>query len=148
MYGAVLLLHVLAATVWTGGHLVLTLTVLPRVLRNRAPAELLAFESGYERVGMPALIVQVISGIWLAHRLRPDVSEWTNLDDPFTRLICIKLALLAITVALAADARLRLIPNLTEDKLVSLAWHIVSVTVVSVLFVIVGVSFRTGWFVG
>ena len=58
MYGTLLLLHVLAATIWTGGHLVLALTVLPRVLRERSPAELLRFESAYERIGLPALGVQ------------------------------------------------------------------------------------------
>ena len=35
MYGWVIFLHVLAATVWTGGHLVLATTVLPRALRER-----------------------------------------------------------------------------------------------------------------
>ena len=59
MYGAILFLHILAATVWTGGHLVLAIAILPRVLRERSPAKLLEFESAYERVGIPALVVQV-----------------------------------------------------------------------------------------
>ena len=54
--------------------------------------------------------------------------------------------MLATTVAFALDARLRLIPRLSEQNLGALAWHIVPVTIVSVLFVVVGVSFRTGWF--
>ena len=36
-------------------------------------------------------------------------------------------------------------PNLSERNLTAMAWHIVPVTVVSVLFVVVGVAFRTGW---
>ena len=75
----------------------------------------------------------------------PDVSQWFALDNPVSRLIGAKLFLLAVTIALAADARLRTIPKLSEDNLTSLAWHIVPVTVVSVLFVVIGVSFRTGW---
>jgi putative copper export protein len=146
MYGSLLLLHVLAATVWTGGHLVLALAVLPRVLRERSPSELLRFESAYERIGIPAMLIQVATGIWLAHRMIPDVSQWFAFDNPAARLVCIKLILLAVTVALAADARLRIIPKLSQGNLKSLAWHIVPVTVVSVLFVVVGVSFRTGWF--
>ena len=43
MYGTMLLLHILAATIWTGGHLVLALTVLPRVMRERSPSKLLEF---------------------------------------------------------------------------------------------------------
>lgn len=145
MYGILLLLHVLAATIWTGGHLVLALTVLPRVLKEKSPSELLRFESAYERVGIPALLIQVATGVWLAHRMVPDVSQWFALDNPVSRLIGAKLFLLAVTIALAADARLRTIPKLSEDNLTSLAWHIVPVTVVSVLFVVIGVSFRTGW---
>lgn len=61
-------------------------------------------------------------------------------------MVGVKLLLLATTVVFALDARLRLIPRLSEQNLMALAWHIVPVTVVSVLFVVVGVSFRTGWF--
>ena len=146
MYGAVLLLHILGATVWTGGHLVLALTVLPRVLRERSPAKLLEFESAYERIGIPALAVQVLTGLWLAHRLVPEMSRWLAFADPVASLVGVKLLLLATTVGFALDARLRLIPNLSDRNLGALAWHIVPVTLVSVLFVVVGVSFRTGWF--
>jgi putative copper export protein len=145
MYGFLLLLHVLAATIWTGGHLVLALAVLPRVLREKSPSELLRFESAYERIGIPALLIQVATGFWLANRMFPDASRWFAFDDPVSRLVGIKLILLAVTVAFAADARLRIIPKLSEDNLISLTWHIIPVTVVSVLFVIVGVSLRTGW---
>ena len=55
-----------------------------------------------------------------------------------------KLGLLMLTIVFAVDARLRLIPNLTDDKLKSLAFHIVPVTIIAILFVIVGVSVRTG----
>ncbi len=144
MYGFILLVHILAATVWTGGHLVLACTVLPRVLRERSVAELLRFESGYERIGIPALIIQVASGLWLASWHLPMAAWFSN--DPVARLILLKLGLLAMTALFAVDARLRLIPRLSEENLVSLAWHVIPVTVISLLFVVVGVSFRTGWF--
>lgn len=146
MYGTMLLLHILAATIWTGGHLVLAIAILPRVLRERSPARLLEFESAYERVGMPALVVQVATGLWLAHRMVPELSRWLAFGDPVATLVGVKLLLLATTVGFALDARLRLIPKLSEKNLGALAWHIVPVTIVSVLFVVVGVSFRTGWF--
>ncbi len=145
MYGAILLLHILAATIWTGGHLVLAIAILPRVLRERSPTKLLEFESAYERVGIPALVVQVATGLWLAHRMVPELGRWLAFDDPVATLVGVKLLLLATTVAFALDARLRLIPRLSEQNLGALAWHIVPVTLVSVLFVVVGVSFRTGW---
>lgn len=140
-----LTLHVLAATVWTGGHIVLATVILPAALRHRSIENLRRFEQGYERVGIPALLIQIITGLWLAHRLVPGLANWFDQSNPLARLVLVKLALLVITAALAVDARLRIIPRLTDEKLVSLAWHIVPVTIVSVLFVIVGVAFRTGW---
>lgn len=146
MYGTMLLLHILAATIWTGGHLVLALTVLPRVMRKRSSSKLLEFESAYERIGIPALVVQVATGLWLAHRLVPEISRWLAFDDPLARLVGVKVLLLATTVGFALDARLRLIPRLSERNLRSLVWHIIPVTLLSVTFVVVGVAFRTGWF--
>lgn len=145
MYSILLLLHILSATVWTGGHLVLALTVLPRVLREKSPAELLKFESAYEKIGLPALLIQALTGLWLAYRLVPDLGRWFLFDTLASHLIGTKLLLLALTVAFAIDARFRVIPRLSEKNLTSLAWHIIPVTILSVLFVVVGVSFRTEW---
>ncbi len=52
--------------------------------------------------------------------------------------------LLLLTVMLAIHARLRLIPNLNAQNLPVLAGHVIGVTVLAVLFVLVGVGFRTG----
>ncbi|GJA15983.1 hypothetical protein KAM337_31250 [Aeromonas caviae] len=146
MYGLALLLHILAATIWTGGHIVLSVVVLPRVLRERSPARLLEFESVYEKIGMPALIIQVITGLYLAYRMLPDVSQWLDFSNPVAHPILLKLSLLALTLGFAMSARFRVIPHLSEKNLVTMAWHIIPVTIISILFVITGVSFRTGWF--
>jgi putative copper export protein len=76
MYRYALMLHVLSATVWTGGHLVLACTVLPRALRRNAPQILHDFEVGFERMGVPALVVQVVTGLWLAYQWLPGVTDW------------------------------------------------------------------------
>ncbi|MBL8701367.1 MAG: CopD family protein [Alphaproteobacteria bacterium] len=144
MRDVVLLVHVLAATVWTGGHLVLALTVLPRALAARDPGILLAFERGYERIGMPALLVQVATGVWLASGLLPDWREGLGFASPVATLLTLKLMLLAATVLAAIDARLRLIPALSPATLPAMARRIVLVTVLSVGFVAVGVAFRGG----
>ncbi len=145
MYGTLLLLHILAATIWTGGHIVLSVVVLPKALREGSPAQLLDFESVYEKIGMPALIVQVVTGLMLAHRLEPDVSQWFNMANPVSHAIAAKLLLLLLTICFAIDARFRVIPVLSESNLKVMAWHIIPVTIFSILFVVVGVSFRTGW---
>ena len=147
MYPLFLILHVLGATVWTGGHIVLVLAFLLEALRRGDPEIVKFFESRYERVGVPALIVQVLTGLWLASAYVPDWRHWLAFDTPVSRMIGLKLLLLAATVALAVDARVRLIPRLGENNLRALAWHIVPVSVLAVLFAVVGVGLRVGgWF--
>jgi putative copper export protein len=146
MYGLIPFLHVLGATIWTGGHIVLSVVVLPGVLRERAPDKLLRFEAAFEKIGMPALLVQVITGVLLAKRLIPDFAGWFDFSNPVAHVVVTKLTLLALTVALALDARFRVLPKFDASRLTDMAWHIVPVTVLSVLFVATGVSFRAGWF--
>ncbi|WDE02620.1 CopD family protein [Thalassomonas actiniarum] len=145
MYGFLLALHLLAATIWTGGHIVLSMVILPKVLKQRSPERLLDFESAYEKIGMPALIIQVVTGLMLAHHLLPDVGLWFDMSNPVAHGIAVKLSLLALTVMFALDARFRVIPKLSPDNLLDMALHIIPVTLFSVLFVLTGVSFRAGW---
>lgn len=123
----------------------LSVVVLPKVLRESSPEQLLAFESVYEKIGMPALIVQIVTGLMLAHRLEPNVSEWFNMSNPVSHAIVAKLLLLLLTICFAIDARFRVVPVLSENNLKVMAWHVIPVTFFSILFVVVGVSFRTGW---
>src|SRR5690606_41451037 len=109
MYPYLLLIHILAATVWTGGHLVLALGLLPGILRRRAVGELTAFEAAYEKWGMSALIIQVITGLWLARIRQPDIASWFTAEQFPSRLIQLKLGLLAMTLLVALDARVRAI---------------------------------------
>jgi putative copper export protein len=143
-YRLLVALHLLGATVWVGGHLVLSLSVLPRALRARDPAIIRDFESGFERLGIPALFLQIVTGLWLAYHWTPHLEDWFSLSTPPARLVAIKLALLAATVALALHARLRVIPRLDASTLRVLAYHVVAVTVLGVALLVVGVGIRTG----
>ena len=138
------MLHLLGAAIWVGGHLVLALSVLPRAMRANDPAIVREFESGYERLGIPALVLQIVTGVWLAQRWIPDAAGWIHPATPQAHLVVSKLALLIITAALGAHARLRIIPTLDAARLPVLRAHIVAITIVAVLFLILGVGVRTG----
>ncbi|CAM4145560.1 CopD family protein [Psychrobacter arenosus] len=144
MLNHVLIAHLLGATIWTGGHLILTLAVLPKVLISRNIETLHQFEQQFEKVGMPALILQIGTGLWMAQRLLPDWHSWFALDNDISKLIAIKLVLLLTTVLVALHARFRVIPTLREQTLNWFAVHIVTVTLLAVSFVVVGSLFRTG----
>ena len=142
-YYIALALHILGATIWAGGHLVLATTILPRALRERRAAPVSDFEQSFERIGLPALAVQILTGLWLAHHLLGAPGNWFN-DNPIAHVVQIKLGLLALTVALAIHARFRVIPKLSDGTLPTLAWHIRLVTLAAVLFVLAGASIRFG----
>ena len=144
MHSYILLLHILSATIWTGGHILLSTMVLPKSLRARDTEILMEFENGFEKIGMPALFIQIASGLWLAYQLVPEVSTWFTFGDFTTAMIGLKLAVLTITALFALHARFIVVPNLTADTLVLFAWHIIPVTILSICFVILGVAIRTG----
>ncbi len=146
MHTYILLLHILAATIWTGGHLILAFTVLPRALKARDTGILVDFESGFERIGIPALITQVLTGLWMAYEIEPTLSNWFTFSGEDTNYIGLKLATLGATALLALNARFRVIPTLRAETLPLMGWHIRAVTVLSVVFVIAGVGLNQGGF--
>ncbi|MEO6122628.1 MAG: CopD family protein [Ilumatobacteraceae bacterium] len=142
-YYIVLSLHILGATIWAGGHMVLALTILPDALRQRRAATVSEFEQRFERIGLPALGLQIVTGLWLAQHLLGSPGNWFDANS-VARTVQVKLGLLALTVALAVHARFRVIPKLSDETLPTLAWHIRIVTGAAVLFVLAGASIRFG----
>lgn len=144
VYYLLLCVHVLGACIWVGGHVVLAVRILPRALREKKAALIHDFERAYERVGMPALVLQVLSGLALAHRLLGGSwAAWSG-DTSVARLVQAKFLFLALTVVLALHAKLRVIPRLRDDNLPVMGAHIIGVTVLAVLFTLAGASLRLG----
>ena len=137
-----LLIHLIGASVWTGGHLILSLTILPKALKNKELKPIQDFESSFERVGLPALLLQVITGIRMAYIYQPNIAEWFQFSSHLNTQIGIKVILLITTIALAIHARLFIIPRLTKASLPQLAYHIIGVTVLSLCFVFIGLNVR------
>lgn len=144
VFPVLVIVHALAATVWTGGHLVLDLGVLPKALRQRSAAQIRNFEETFEPLGLTALALQVLTGLWISWIYLPGFQGLFSPTNPIGLLVGVKLLLLACTAALAVHARLRLIPHLTDDNLGSLAWHIRAITALAIAFVVVGGLIRLG----
>ena len=142
-----IILHTLGATIWVGGHLILSLSVLPEAWRKKDYRIIQAFEEKFERIGIPALLLQVITGLWMAAKYLP-FSQWLNLDQASSSLIGIKLLLLLLTILLAVHARFFILPKMDDKKIPFLAVHILSVTLLGILLLITGLSFRLGFLFG
>lgn len=137
-----LFLHLLGASVWLGGHLVLLLGVLPKAMRQRDPQPVLDFERVFERIGIPALLVQIATGLWMANLWLPH-GQWFG-SSPVAHLVQAKLMLLGFTVLLGLHARLALIPKLDAQRLPQLGLHILLITLTAIAFVWAGAGFRFG----
>ncbi|WP_299414589.1 copper resistance protein CopD [Acaryochloris sp. IP29b_bin.148] len=144
LFKLLVILHTLGATVWTGGHLVLAVTVLPSALRHRDPDRIHAFEEHFEGFGLAALLLQTLTGLWLTWIFFPGFQNFFAFQSYLSTYIAVKLSLLLGTVALALHARFFIIPNLTKETLNKLAFHIVGVTTLAVFFVVMGVGIRLG----
>jgi hypothetical protein len=118
--------------------------VLPKALKNRNPELIHNFEEHFETFGLVSLGLQVITGLGLTWIYFPDFQNFWQFDSYLSTYIAIKLGLLLLTLALALHARFFIIPKLSEETLNSLAYHIVGVTTLAVLFVILGVGIRLG----
>jgi putative copper export protein len=144
LYRLVLILHIIGATIWVGGHLVLSLAILPGALRSRNPVIVREFEARYERIGIPSLAVQVVTGLLLAYYWTRSLDAFLPPSSPQAWFISVKLVLLFATIVIAVHARLRVIPTLHEGNLNVLAYHAFAVTALGLALLVLGVAIRTG----
>ena len=145
MYKWLLALHILSATIWAGGHLILSIGFLPKALKTKDISIITNFESVFEKIGIPSLIIQITTGLYLAWGLTGGrFSAWFDFNTFHGIHISLKLLFVVLTLFLAFHARFRIIPKLKVENLNSLAVHIISVTVLAVLLVLTGVSLRGG----
>ena len=144
MHQALLIIHLIAATVWVGGHLVLCVTILPAALRQMDPKPVLDFERRYERIAIPSLLILVVSGIWMSYLYNVPASAWLRFAHPIETIVSTKLILLLATLLLGAHGRLRIIPRLGVSNLKLIAVHIVAVTLLGLGLLTAGSFVRFG----
>lgn len=140
LYPILVFIHIVAATIWVGRHLILSIRFLPKALNKKDFSIIQNFEKAFEPIGLPSLLVSIITGVWLFIIRMPALANWFDFNEHLSRHFILKALLLLITIVLAIHARFFLIP---KQKLKPLAIHIVIVTLIAVLFVMVGVSLRT-----
>lgn len=84
----------------------LSLGILPEVLKKKDPQILLEFERKYEKVGLPALLIMVITGVWMSLQFGIGISSWFHFDKPVETVISLKLLLLLLTILFALSANI------------------------------------------
>lgn len=143
-----LIIHLLSATIWVGGHLLLCFAYLPQALKEKDPKIILNYERKYEPVGMTALVLLVITGVLMAYKYGVTIEYWFQFATPIEKVVSSKLILLLLTVAFALSAQFRVLPKFKNDsrKLPEMTFHILSVTIIGILMLIFGSFVRFGGF--
>jgi len=144
MHQLLLILHLLAVTIWVGGHLILALRFLPKALREKNPLIISDFEKQYEAIGIPALLILVITGVLLAYQYDVPLNKWFSFSNSIENVISTKLLLLFTTLCLAIHARFFIIPKLSKENLNQLALHIYAVTTIAIAMLVLGTFVRVG----
>jgi|GEM_PF-3009211 uncharacterized membrane protein len=81
LFKILVILHTMGATVWTGGHLVLAVTVLPITLKNHDLERIHQFEEHFEGFGLASLLLQVITWLWLSWIYFPGFQNFLAFDS-------------------------------------------------------------------
>lgn len=139
-----LILHMLGAAVWVGGHLYLSVRILPEAFRKRDASLLSGFKQRFEPLGMPSLLVLVVTGIMMAYNYNVRISTWFSFSTGIERVVSIKLILLFLTVCLALIADRIIFPKLTDTTIYKAAILIISVTTIGVVMLALGTFVRMG----
>nr|WP_315245070.1 CopD family protein [uncultured Flavobacterium sp.] len=141
-----LIIHLLSAAIWVGGHLLLAFGYLPQALKEKNQNIILNYERKYEPVGMTSLVLLIITGILMAYRYGVGIEYWFQFETPIEKVVSTKLALLLLTVLFALSAQFRVLPKLkiSADKLPEMTFHILSVTIIGILMLVLGSFVRFG----
>lgn len=140
----VLLLHLLAATIWVGGHLILLLRYVPKAIRTKKLDEISFFRKNFEPVGIPSLIVLLITGIIMSYDFGVSIDQWFSFQNPIEKVISIKLLLLIFSIMMAISAVKFIFPKLRDKPTTLLYLLITVVTLIAVTMVVLGSLFRIG----
>lgn len=147
MHHIYLIIHLLSATIWVGGHLILSIAYLPKALKYKDFSYISRFEQVYEPIGMPALLFLVITGVLMASNFGIRLSQWFSFSNPMATGVSLKLILLLTTVCFAVSAQFWVLPRLRKGDnryLPLMAFHIISVTLIGMTMLVIGSYFREG----
>jgi len=144
MHQTYLILHLLAATTWVGGHLFLALRILPEALKKKDAAILTNFKERFEPMGLPSLLILLATGILMAYDYDVKFTQWFSFSNAIESVVSMKLILMFTSVAMAINAQLFVFPKLTSTRLMPVAIQIIAITLIGVAMLVLGSFVRVG----
>jgi putative copper export protein len=140
----ILIIHLLAASIWVGGHLFLVLRILPATIQQKNISILSDFRVKFGRIGMPSLFILVITGILMAYDYNVTISKWFSFSSPIEKIVSTKLLLLFTSLIIAIHSQKFVFPKLTSERMLLAIIEITLVTIIGVTMLILGTLVRIG----
>ena len=134
----------MAATVWVGGHLFLSIRYLPEALQKKDASILVNFKDKFEPVGLPSLVILLVTGIAMAYHYDVTVTHWFSFSNSIEKVVSTKLILLFISVGMAINAQLFVFPKVKSENLRPVAFQIITITIIGVAMLVLGSMVRIG----
>src|SRR5690554_6197510 len=139
-----LIIHLICASIWVGGHLFFIFRIIPKAIKEKDISGLKNFKSRFEPIGMPSLILLLVTGILMAYHYNVKISIWFSFSNAIERVVSIKLILLFCTFLLAMIAEFLIFPKLTENNIKKAVIPMVLVTILAVAMLVLGSFVRFG----
>lgn len=130
LYSVMQLIHVIAASMWVGSHLILATGPMVRALRLRDSRPILEF---YKAIAWPAtvgLLIAALTGFYMA-LLRAPPSEWFSFGEPSGR-IGEKTVTFIVLLVISGYAHARIFPGMRQNN-PSVFWRAILFVVVATL---------------
>jgi len=140
----ILIIHLLAASIWVGGHLFLVLRILPATIQQKDISILSDFRAKFGKIGMPSLFVLVVTGVLMAYDFDVTFTKWFSFSSPIEKIVSIKLMLLITSLGLAIHAQKNVFPKLTSERIFPAAIEICIVTLIGIAMLVLGSLVRIG----
>lgn len=144
LYKILVMVHILGAALWIGGRAVLVGVVIPRARRTGEIEHLQEFEKGIGRIGLAALVVQLLTGLWHTTHWLGGLGALLRPANPIAHMALTKILLLVALVGLAGYAHHRMLPRLEPRGLSAFAFHAWVTATLSLVLLALGVGIRTG----
>lgn len=144
LHQLLLIIHLLAATVWVGGHLILLLIYVPKARKTNSLDGISFFRKNFEILGMPSLILLLLTGVLLAYDYEVSIDKWFQFKGGIERIVSLKLLLFITTITLAISATKFIFPRLKNEPKPILYVFILLVTSIAVTMLVLGSLVRIG----
>ncbi len=138
------ILHILGASIWIGGMLIMALGVLPKAKKANDASLLKDYEGSFHILGMIALTMQFLTGFRLAMIYAGGMKGLFDFSNHLAVLFVWKLALLILTIVLFVFFKKKTLAKLTDENVASASNMVWNITIFAIALMVLGLGFSRG----